>query len=123
MNEHPLSSNCSVIVDPYSSGAKLAEALRIRRAKCVAIESAVSLPVSMRSGFNPNGFSEVISHQTDFEQTLAAVKRHQPTHVVAGFESGVELAERLAAALKLPVNGPQRGAARRNKFLMTSTLR
>ena len=61
----------------------------------------------MRSRFNPQTFLEVIQHQSDLDQTLVGLKRHGPSHVVAGFESGVELAELLSQRLGLPSNGSQ----------------
>jgi biotin carboxylase len=117
-----LSAICIVIVDPYSSGAMLAEALRARGAKCIAVESSLDLPKSMRSRFNPGMFQEIIQYDAGYEQTLHAVRRHQPAYVVAGFESGVELAERLGNELGLPANGAALTEARRNKYLMAEAV-
>ena len=47
---------CIVIVDPYSSGAMLAEKLLERGAKCIAVESSPEMPELMKSGFNPDMF-------------------------------------------------------------------
>jgi hypothetical protein len=41
-------------------------------------------------------------YETSNPRLLIAVIRRQPVNVVAGFESGVELAERLANELGLP---------------------
>ncbi len=106
------------IVDPYSSGALLAAALTERGASCLAVESSTRLPPAIKSGFEPGRFATVIQHAGDLESTLAAVAACQPTRVLAGFESGVELAEQLAERLGLPTNGPKRRTARRDKFLM-----
>jgi biotin carboxylase len=112
-----------VFVDPYSSGAMLAEALRARGAKCIAVVSSPNIPKSMRSRFNPGIFQEIIQHDANYEQTLNAVRHHKPTYVVAGFESGVELAERLGNELGLPANGVTLRAARRDKYLMAEAVR
>ncbi len=101
----------------------LADALGARGANCIAVESMPCLPQAMKSRFNPAAFSAVIEHDSDLEKTLKAVESHQPTHVIAGFESGVEMAEQLSERLKLPVNGPQPREARRDKFLMTEAVR
>jgi biotin carboxylase len=121
--ELALSSICAVIVDPYSSGAMLAEALRARGTKCIAVLGSPDLPKSMRSRFNPGVFQEIIEHDGCYEQTLDAVKRHQPAYVVPGFESGVEFAETLGNDLGLPANGATLRAARRDKFLMAEAVR
>lgn len=114
--------NCTVIVDPYSAGAMLAEALQERGAECVAVESSPTHPANMKSRFSPDSFREVIRHQSDFDHTLAAVRSHRPTHVLAGFESGVEFAEQLSVALSLPTNDPTLREARRDKFLMAQAV-
>ncbi len=113
---------CIVIVDPYSSGAMLAEALRARGAKCIAVESSPSLPLSMKSRFNPDAFADVIQHDCDLGKTVDAVSCHGPAHVIAGFESGVELADQLGEMMSLPVNGPRLREARRDKFLMNEAV-
>lgn len=112
-----------VIVDPYSSGALLATALAARGADCLAVESSADLPASMKSGFEPQRFAAVIQAVGDLEATRSAIAAYRPTHVLAGFESGVELAERLGELLELPTNGPGLRAARRDKFLMTEAVR
>ena len=77
----------------------LAEKLLERGAKCIAVESSPEMPELMKSGFNPDMFLCIIRHDSDYKQTLHAVRRYQPAYVVAGSESGVELAEKLASEL------------------------
>ena len=101
----------------------LAEALRARGVKCVAVESSSTIPKAMRSRFNPGIFWSIFQHDGNYEQTLHAVTHHQPAYVLAGFESGVELAERLASDLGLPTNGARLGKARRDKYLMAEAVR
>ena len=112
-----------VIVDPYSSGAMLAEALLARGAECIAVESSPEMPEQMKSGFNPDMFQCVIQHDGNYKQTLHAVRRYRPAYVVAGSESGVELAENLAGELELPSNGTSLRDARRDKYLMARAVR
>jgi biotin carboxylase len=113
---------CIVIVDPYSAGAMLAEALRARGVKCIAIESSQAIPKSMRSRFNAAVFWDIIRHEDDYGRTLDAVARHRPLFVVPGGESGVELAEKLADELGLPTNGAGLRTARRDKYLMAAAV-
>jgi biotin carboxylase len=113
---------CIVIVDPYSAGAMLAEALRAHGVKCIAVESSPATPKAMRSRFNPAVFWDIIQHEGDYGRTLDAVGRHQPAFVVPGGESGVELAEKLADELGLPTNGAAFREARRDKYLMAEAV-
>ena len=112
--------NRIVLVDPYSSGALLAAALIEREVTCVAVESSSTFPASMKSRFEPDMYCDVIKHY-DFEQTRELVARHKPSHVIAGFESGVELAERLSHELALPSNVPELAESRRDKFRMAES--
>jgi biotin carboxylase len=114
---------CIVIVDPYSAGAMLAEALRAHGVKCIAVESSRAIPKAMRSRFNPAVFRDIIRHDGDYGRTLDAVGRHQPAFVVPGGESGVELAEQLGNDLDLPANGASLRSARRDKYLMAEAVK
>ena len=120
---HDRDETCIVIVDPYSAGAMLAEALRARGVKCIAVESSQTIPKAMRSRFNPAVFWDIIRHEGDFGRTLDAVARHRPAFVVPGSESGVELAEQLGDDLGLPGNGVALREARRDKYLMAEAVR
>jgi biotin carboxylase len=121
--QHDQNETCIVIVDPYSAGAMLAEALRARGVKCIAIESSQAITKSMRSRFNPAVFWNIIRHEGDHGRTLDTVRRHRPAFVLPGGESGVELAETLADELGLPTNGAALRVARRDKFLMAEAVR
>ncbi len=77
----------------------------------------------MRSRFEPGTFAEVIEHHFELDKTLDSLRVHQPTHVIAGFESGVELADHLGELLSLRVNGRRLREARRDKFLMNEAVR
>jgi biotin carboxylase len=121
--QHDRNETCIVIVDPYSAGAMLAEALRARGVKCIAVESSQAIPKAMRSRFNPAVFWNIIRHEGDYGRTLDAVGRHRPAFVVPGGESGVELAEQLGGDLDLPTNGAALRKARRDKYRMAEAVR
>jgi biotin carboxylase len=114
---------CIVIVDPYSAGAMLAEALRARGVKCIAVESSQAIPKAMRSRFNPAVFWDIIRHEDNYARTLDMVGRHRPDFVMPGGESGVELAEQLGDDLGLPTNGAELREARRDKYRMAEAVR
>lgn len=77
----------------------------------------------MKTRFEPALFAAVIDHGADLDDTLRALAPHQPGHIVAGFESGVLLAEQLGERLGVPTNVPAHREARRDKFLMWETIR
>jgi biotin carboxylase len=106
------------IVDPFSSGAMLAEALRGRKIACVAVLSSARIPESMRSRFDRAAFAAVVEHGRDLEETIEALRCYEPDHVVAGFESGVALADTLSERMSLTTNGTALSSARRDKHEM-----
>jgi len=114
---------CVVIVDPYSSGSMLADALQAQGTRCLALESSPVFPPSMKSKYRAGRFFANLLHEGDLAATLERVRRYHPTHVVPGFESGVELAEWLSHKLGLPGNSPELAAARRDKFLMGDVVK
>jgi len=77
----------------------------------------------MKTRFDPSIFAAVIDHDADLEDTLCSLVPYQPGHIVAGFESGVLLAEQLGERLGVPTNVPAHREARRDKFLMWETIR
>lgn len=110
------------VVHPYSSAAELAPELRRRRFRCVAIHSDAT-PDALWDSHRPEDFDEEIWHRRSLQDTAAALRRADVFRVIAGAESGVELADALAAALELPGNGVEKSAARRDKYLMGETVR
>ncbi|MHB1424281.1 MAG: ATP-grasp domain-containing protein [Gemmataceae bacterium] len=110
------------VVHPYSSAAELAPELRRRQFRCVAVHSEAT-PDALWHSYRPEDFDEEVWHQKSLQDTAAALRRASVFRVIAGAESGVELADALAAALGLPGNGIEKSAARRDKYLMGETVR
>ncbi len=108
-----------VIVDPYSSGAQLAPALRARGVPVVSVMSAPEPPDVYAASHRPGDFTDTLVWQGDDEAMVDALHAFAPRGIIAGCESGVELAERLAAAV-VPehCNVPELAAARRHKGAM-----
>ena len=115
--------HCIVIVDPYSSGALLATALVQRNVTCIGVQSSATLPDDMKSKFDATNFRQLVVHRGCLETTLRQIERYQPFHVIAGFESGVELAEQLSSSLGLATNEMRQSSTRRDKSAMGEAVR
>ncbi|MEQ4303970.1 ATP-grasp domain-containing protein [Plantactinospora sp. B6F1] len=108
------------VVDAHSTGGYLPDALRARGAQCIHVDSGMpDVHLTLRA----SGFVASVRHDGDLRTTVAALQRLSASAVVAGAESGVELADELNAALGTPGNGMSRPRARRNKFEMVEALR
>ncbi len=59
----------------------------------------------------------------DIGEALKLVQRFSPIAVIAGSEVGVPLTDALSSLLGLPGNNPKTSLARRDKFLMTESLK
>ena len=108
------------IVDVRSTGRFLPAALRRYGIECVQVHSQHP-DVHMPPG--GDGVVDDIRHDGDLAATVAALRKHGVGRVIAGTESGVELADLLSAELGTPGNGMTRPAARRNKYDMVLALR
>lgn len=109
-------------VDAYSMGRHLLPAMQRHGAECVHVKSPspdvhlAQLPVA-------EGFVDTVRHDGDIAATAAALRELGVSYVLPGGESGVELADQLAAELGIPGNGMTRPTARRNKYDMVLSLR
>ncbi|MDA8020602.1 MAG: ATP-grasp domain-containing protein [Thermoanaerobaculia bacterium] len=131
------------IVDAISTGSGLPYALSNRGARCVQVATPIGRRLIERevipqpdlewvqSGFDylPNdpvsrsrGVPRIPSACGDFPSLVLWARRQGVTHVLAGSEPGVELADSLADALDLPGNSVELSRARRDKDTMSRTL-
>ena len=108
-----------VIVDPVDSGAELAPAFAARGVPAIAVRS---FPGALWDEVHEVGFAarvraeHYVADHEDGPDLVATLRRHDPLAIVAGAESGVELADRLAAALTPHrANEPALTKARRHK--------
>ena len=113
----------AVIVDPYSSGALFAEAFGRHGVPVVAVVSSPRPPDAFASSYRPEDFPEILVFEGDLDVLARRVARLRPRAVLAGCESGVELAERLAPRV-LPdrCNVPELADARRDKSRMAAAV-
>lgn len=113
----------AVVVDPYSSGALFTAAFAEHGVEVVAVLSDERPPDAFASSYRPEDFDDPIVFRGDLAALAARVRALNPRCVVAGCESGVELAERLAP-LVLPdrCNVPELAQARRDKWRMAEAV-
>lgn len=113
----------AVVVDAYSTGARLAPRFAAAGLPVVHVQSSPTLPDFYTRGFQAGDFVENVVHDGDLEATAARVAAHDPAFVVVGAEPGVPLADALSERLGLPSNGSALSAARRDKNAMSEALR
>jgi hypothetical protein len=111
------------IVDPYSAGSLLADAIRKKHVGCIAVRTGETAPKVFRKNTEKAVFDGVLIDNPRVARMLRRLCGRRLTHVVAGCESGVKLADQLSEELGLPSNGTRLSLARRDKFLMSETVR
>jgi biotin carboxylase len=113
-----------VIVDPYSSGARLARPLRTAGLEAVAVRSHPVPPPIYTRAYRPEDFDTILTATEDIEPLVRQLAGYEPVAVIPGAESGVTLADHLAARLvPARANDPALIDARRHKGAMVSALR
>lgn len=113
-----------VIVDPYSSGAMLAPAFLARGVEVVAVRTAAEPPEVYAGSYRPGDFATSYVAGADLEPLVAMLRALRPRCVLAGCESGVELAEQLAPQVTPEVaNIAELAGARRHKGEMAAAVR
>jgi biotin carboxylase len=113
----------AVIVDPYSSGALYAPAFAEHGVPVVAVVSGPTPPPAFAPSYRPQDFPEIITWHGDLEPVLTRLAELRPRCVIAGCESGVELAEMLAPrVLSGLCNVPEMASARRHKADMAAAV-
>jgi len=114
----------AVIVDPYSSGALFAPAFREAGVPVVAVVSAPEPPAVYASSYRPRDFDETITFDGDVDRVVARLCELAPRCVLAGCESGVELADALAPRVVSDrANVASLASARRHKGDMAAAVR
>jgi biotin carboxylase len=111
------------IVDGYSTGKILMEALRDRGAECIHIRSLSWLPETYHGIFTTDGYAFDLGHEPDPHVLAERLADLKVDRVVAGSECGVVLADTLTNLLELPGNDATAIMARRDKVLMANRVR
>ncbi|MFF0190838.1 ATP-grasp domain-containing protein [Streptomyces sp. NPDC005244] len=112
-----------VIVDAYAPTLRLAQHFRDAGAALIRVQSTREVPHVYRSSLESGAYVDNIVFDGDLTTLCARIAVHDPVAVVAGGESGVELADALSSALGLPTNGVEHSEARRDKYVMIETIR
>mmetsp|Transcript_18867 Transcript_18867/g.58077 ORF Transcript_18867/g.58077 Transcript_18867/m.58077 type:complete len:487 (-) Transcript_18867:1755-3215(-) len=138
----PIDRGTVVVVDPYSSGAILAQRVRTKHRKNLIVvhsdpDSPIASLVATGTSVTPKGTVTAPSSSFDggggedsssFADVVATQVLEQAAKscivaAVPGAETGVILADELALRLGTRVNAPALSSARRNKFLMGEAVR
>src|SRR5262245_38153519 len=117
---HMSQQNFIVIVDPFSSGALYAAQFKQQGYLCIAVRSSPDIPERFARGFQATDF--VNPQLLDIDQMLAQFDPAAIKAVVAGCETAVYAADRLAAKLGLAGNPPSSSDYRREKYAMQQAL-
>jgi biotin carboxylase len=113
----------AVVVDPYSSGNLFAPAFRAAGLRPVAVTSAAAPAAVYAASYRPGDFDLVLNGEGGLDGVVGAVRGLDPVCVLPGTESGVELADQLAAAVTPgQANVPALAAARRHKAAMSRAV-
>lgn len=117
----PADTGRVAIVDPYSTGEHLAAAFAHRGLEAVAVLT-IAPPAEWPGRVRSEQYAAVIDYDDNAAQVARELKQLQVRHVLAGSESGVPVADRLASQLGVPGNDPSSSEARRDKFAMACAL-
>ncbi|WP_426441343.1 ATP-grasp domain-containing protein [Bradyrhizobium genosp. P] len=117
-----------VIVDAFSTGRYLPDEFKRYGIKTVHVLSSAQIPPVFRPHFNADLYHELIRPPEGMtgEELVAyhleALRGRDFEFIIAGCETGVELADVLSERLGLPSNGTALSAARRDKSLLSDAL-
>lgn len=115
------SNKIVVLVDAYSSGNQLATEFNKRGYRCAHIQSRSDLPPKLTNSYRADDF--FISLLYAESNTINRFEEYDIIAVIAGCETGIELADHLADALGVLGNNKETSRFRRNKYLMQESLR
>ncbi len=116
-------SGPAVIVDPYSSGALFADAFTASGIPVVAVVTGPQPPRPYAPSYRPADFPEIVVFRGDLGAVISRLRQLGPRCVIAGCESGVELAERIAPhVVPERANVAALAPARRDKSQMAAAV-
>lgn len=113
-----------VIVDAYSSGSFLPAAFHANGLPTVHVRNRVEEYGPYAQLEPPPGVIDVLDFDGSLEDVAKRLDTYRVSHAIAGSESGVEVADRLADLLDVSTsNGIKLTTAKREKALMVDVLR
>jgi biotin carboxylase len=108
-----------------STGSEYPAAFRTAGVEPVAVLTTAQMSEACSAGWHPEEFEHVhVADRLDFARLVKEIDAYRPLCVIAGSETGVELADALAEAV-LPGSGnvTALSSARRDKWAMAGALR
>lgn len=118
------------VVDPFSTGAVLAAELTKLGYSVVAVYSAKLENLANLQNLVPQGLVLSFDAVVPFDDnpyvminSIMSVKNKKLVAILAGAETGVEVADTLSELMNLKSNGTALTEARRNKYVMGETVR
>ncbi|VVN14025.1 ATP-grasp domain-containing protein [Pseudomonas fluorescens] len=112
-----------VVVDGYSSGSQLPALMAESGWKCIHVSSSPNPPEYYLRTYHKDEYIAHFEYQGDIQRLADEINALHPSAVLPGTESGVIVADLLAAALQLPGNDPSTSLARRDKYTMHERLK
>ncbi|HEY2498376.1 MAG TPA: ATP-grasp domain-containing protein [Candidatus Angelobacter sp.] len=113
----------AVIVDPFSSGMFYASAFKEAGVPVVTVLSREELPAVYLPTFHPEEYQEVLKFTGVHQPVVQRLLELRPRCILPGAETGVELADELAAQVTPDVaNVPELISARRHKWEMARAI-
>ncbi len=115
----------AVIVDPLGTGQEYAPTFRAAGVEPVAVLAALEVPEVYAASWHPENFEKILRYDgTNLAGLAAVLAPLRPLCVIAGAETGVELADALCPLVAPDTaNEPSLAAARRDKWAMAEAVR
>jgi len=121
-----MTHNIAVIVDAYSTGAKLAAKFHAEGVAVLHVQSASPIIDFYINDFRPDDFIANVVFN-GLAESLVEINRWlngiKPICVLAGAETGIELADLLAGELGVEGNSTETSRVRRDKYAMACALK
>jgi biotin carboxylase len=120
----PAPQRYAVVVDPLGTGQEYPAAFREAGVEVVAVMSRPEPIALYAASWHPENFRHVHVFDGDLAALAETLRAYRPGCLIAGSETGVELAEALVEVV-VPGTGhvPELAAARRDKWAMAEALR
>lgn len=106
------------VVDAFDAGFLFAKELKRRGHPCVNVISNECIADEVLAKCEPQELHATVHHRGDVAATVREIRALGAERVLPGCETGVTVADQLAAALGSAGNTLARSEARRNKYLM-----
>lgn len=116
-------STTVALIDVYPRSQSIAEAFAASGSRLIRVQSTIEIPAVYRHQPDLSLFAGNVIHGGDLAVTAAELEKYGVDHVLPGSETGVELADDLAEALRVPGNGTELSAGRRDKGIQQETVR